>query len=161
MAGYRAMQHPNAPAPEPVFMKGRYAIRKDGAVFTNTPTLNSRKDFEFSDELPDWHIDSIKQARIREEAQKVAHEEYLARTEERIALREQKTKELFKKAQEKVVSQASDPESQANAAKFVIANAKTVAELAEFVQTTYDVKLDRRKSLNTLQHEAAALIKAE
>ena len=159
MANYRPMRHPNEPKPEPVFMKGKYAIRKDGAVLTNTPTINSRTDFEFTDELPDWHIESIKKARFREEAAKVAQEEYKARTEERIAIREQKTRETFDAAIKTATEQASDPDKQLNAAKFVIANAKTAAELADFMQEKYDVKLDRRKSLSTLQHECVEHVK--
>lgn len=156
-AGAREIEHPDAPKPEPVFLKGRYAIRRDGAVILNNPVINQRTDMQFVDELPQYHLDEIQAAKARDEAELRARTEYTAQQEDRILIQEAKTRAAIEASRQKLLETKPSPESAEKSAKFLIANADSVEVLAEFVEAAYGKKLDRRKSINTLRHEADLL----
>lgn len=159
MALPRAIPHPQEKAPEPVFLKGTYAIRRDGAVFLNNPNINARTDMQFVDELPEWHTKAAKEAKERDDRLLQARMEHAAREEDRLTLERAAVRDRIEQSRRKSLETAPSPETQDGSEHFMIANAGSVEELADFAQKTYNVRLDRRKSLNKLRLEVDAIRK--
>ena len=152
----RPMQHPEAPAAQRVFLKGRYAIRNDGVVMDNNPIINNKPNFTFVDELPQYHLDSIREAVERDRITAEAKVRYQVEEAERTRIQQERIREAIAKHTTATAALAAAPEVDTKSARHIIATAPDAKSLVAFVESAYGKKLDGRKSLNTLRHEADA-----
>lgn len=157
----RAIEHPDAPKPQQVYLKGKWAIRPDGVVLLNNPQINQHTDFTFTDVLPDWHVEKIKEARHRDEVALQVRLEYQARQEDRITIADAATRERIEKSRQEAMEKRATAQQNREAEAAIIGNAQTFEELDTFSQSVFNRKLDKRKSLDTLRHELDALSKSK
>jgi hypothetical protein len=149
------MHHPGMPN-EVVHSKGKYAIRADGQVVRNNPTINGMTDVKFTDSIPEWAQSDAEKAKVREgreAAASIAAAERAKARDASVAAEVQRGIEAYIAAQAAAVP--TKEESEGHTA-FMIGTADE-RSLRKWVKMTYGVDLPRNKTLDELRIEAENL----
>lgn len=148
------------PKDEPVHLRGRYAIRSDGAVFANNPVINKMPGFAYSDKLPQHVQRAAQEALSRQTAAEAGQKEN--------ALRRVLSDDLVRAEVERQVAERlahlSVPQTTAeeewDISKFVIDTADKPA-LLRFAKERFGQALDGRKSEDSLRATIQLLLGRE
>lgn len=96
VTGQFVQHHSAPPQPTQVFLKGKYAIDKNGNIVLNNPHLNSKEGYFFTDEEPAGHKEKIIKKDQREAAMLAAEQEYAERNNKlKLAQKKQIEQNLF------------------------------------------------------------------